>query len=223
MSILSLFISSSTLCQYSLTRSLLHLFFYFLASPNEEPKTVDDFITDMNSRDEELFTDPEPETVDDFIADMNSRGEQLLPPPQITDMNSRDEELFTDPEPETVDDFIADMNSRGEQLLPPPRYPNMRATNLKVNRYKPAKKKPEPNIPFHVDVGDVVYYVTTETYYRRRIRLEQLEEEGMAARVVGESCFAVGSPHVRLLQLQCLKTGEQWYEPETKFSKGHLY
>ena len=184
MSILSLFISSSTLCQYSLTRSLLHLFFYFLASPNEEPKTVDDFITDMNSRDEQLFTDPEPETVDDFIADMNSHG---------------------------------------EQLLPPPRYPNMRATNLKVNRYKPAKKKPEPNIPFHVDVGDVVYYVTTETYNRRRIRLEQVEEEGMAAIVVGESCFAVGSPHVRLLQLQCLKAGEQWYEPETKFSKGHLY
>jgi len=106
--------------------------------------------------------------------------------------------------------------------LPPPRYPNMRATNLKVNRYKPAKKKSKPNIPFTVDIGDVVYYVSTESYYRRRIHFEELQE-ALAARVVGESCFSVGSPHVRLLQLQCLKSGKQWYEPETKFSEGHLY
>jgi hypothetical protein len=108
--------------------------------------------------------------------------------------------------------------------LPPPRYPNMRATNLKVNRYKPAKKKSEPNIPFTVDVGDVVYYVSTESYYRRRIHFEELQEEASAARVVGESWSCVGSQHEgRQLQLRSLTSGELWYEPETKFSQAHFF
>jgi hypothetical protein len=102
-------------------------------------------------------------------------------------------------------------------------YRNQRDTNIKVNRGFRAKPKPKPNRPLSLEVGDLVYLVSQQEYRRRRVHVEELGQKTIA-RVVGESCFAIGSVHEeRQLQLLNLSTGERWYEPASKVTRTHFF
>lgn len=102
------------------------------------------------------------------------------------------------------------------------RYPHAVHMNVVVNRCMQVRPKPARlRRPAPTEIGDVVYVVDEQTFHSRCAKLDELQQKP-SARVVGESFFAFGSPHERLLQLMSSKTGNMWYVKESEVTRPHI-
>ena len=100
------------------------------------------------------------------------------------------------------------------------RYPNAKHCNLKVDRYMPAQPKPVRHVPPAPEMGSVVHE-DQKTHDNRCATLNDLFQQRLL-RIVGESIFAFGSSHERLLQLQRDDTEERWYVRESELNIPHI-